>query len=100
MKNNMTAKQQYIAKIQEIMDTKWKETHAALVEATNTYLETTPEEEQDNFDQMDYGTDLSRIIDDLALTRGWIEDRLNHRYPKDRRAITKKIRKILGYSYP
>jgi hypothetical protein len=92
-------KQEYIKEVRKLFDTEWHFLKDELVKLTNAYIYSNSEEERDNFAQLDYGTDFERLIDDLALMRAWIEDRLNGRYPKDKKSMTRKMRRILGYTY-
>ena len=41
-----------------------------------------------------------RTVDGIAELAGWTHDRLNGRTRLDRRSMTKKIRRALGYTYP
>jgi hypothetical protein len=44
------------------------------------------------------GPDAERMADDFALLAAWIYDRLNGENPREKRSMTNKIRKALGYA--
>ena len=85
-------------RMNELINTKWRKFDNAVIELVNEYLEDKPED-QSRFDGLDANGQFSSMLDNLALRRGWIEDRLNGRSWEGRRA-TKKIRKALGYTIP
>lgn len=45
-------------------------------------------------------SNIERRTDDLACMGGWIRDRLNGINRLDKKSLTKKIRRALGYTYP
>lgn len=86
-------KEKYIEKMkahQETFDALWME----IVEDTNKYIEKNPEKSMYNFTN-----NVENFSDYLCTSGAWIVDRLNGKMPKDRGALTKKIRKALGYTY-
>lgn len=78
--------------ITEFEDNQWP----AIVTAVNEYLSENPESE-DPFSS----ASIDRKVDTLALSTGWIYDRLRGTSPMgmypDKRSVTKKLRKALGY---
>ena len=41
----------------------------------------------------------TKFVNNLCLSGAWIFDRNNHKFPRDRGSLTKKIRKALGYTF-
>jgi len=78
--------------ITEFEDNQWP----AIVTAVNEYLSENPES-HDPFSS----ASVDRKVDSLALSTGWIYDRLRGTSPMgmepNRRSVTKKLRKALGY---
>lgn len=58
--------------------------------------------EYDGYEPVSYhdNPNWQRHADALAELAGWIYDRMNGRNRLDRRSMTKKIRKAIGYTYP
>jgi hypothetical protein len=44
--------------------------------------------------------DIDRSIDNIITIGGWVYDRLHGNTRLSGRSLTKKLRKVLGYSYP
>lgn len=73
---------------------------ANVVELVKEYTES---EHEHYYDTIPSGSDLDGSLDDMALFRSWIEDKLNDNFTvygcKDyNRTRYKKIRKALGYT--
>jgi hypothetical protein len=85
-------KKEYLNKMKE-HENAFDELWIKIVDDTNTYLSNNKEKTTIS--------DLSQIekfADSLCLSGAWIYDRNNHKYPKDRGSMTKKIRKALGFT--
>lgn len=70
-----------------------------IVEAINGYVDTNSKDNLGYVSVLGY-TELDSKVDGLALKTAWIRDRLNGKLPTDRDSFTKKVRKVLGYTYP
>ena len=82
-------------KLNNIINNYFVTTHAEIVATVNDYIE---EHGVDvGFNEL-IMPDTERNIDALALTRAWIEDRLNNNLLKRRGSRIRKISKALGYT--
>lgn len=57
------------------------------------------------YDPLDFiggggGQDWGRTADAFVCLGGWIYDRAAGKHLQDKRTMTKKLRKVLGYTYP
>ena len=77
-------------KHEERFDKLWKK----IVEDTNTYVAKNPKKTMYRL------TTVEDFVNNLCLSGAWIFDRNNHKFPRDRGSLTKKIRKALGYTFP
>lgn len=91
-----------LKKMQSIITKRFDPLHREMVKVVNEYISGSPDDKRHDFESLDSMSHvtISRQLDDIALLRGWIEDRLNGRFPKNRNSRTKKIRRALGYSIP
>ena len=91
--------QEYRQKVLDLMSKFVGEIHNELVNLTTEFIKDNP----DRHYQSVFFPDDERKIDQMALTVGWLEDRLNGLNGLDiqnsRKSRTKKIRKALGYTY-
>ena len=87
-------KETYIKKMkkhEERFDKLW----GMIVEDTNRYIEKNPETAIYHF-----RNDVEKFSDSLCKSGAWVQDRLNGYFPSNRKSLTKKIRKALGYTFP
>lgn len=84
-------------RLSKLIDGEYSRFHGKMTKAVNEYIENC--KEPDNYNQFTYGYGtLDRKLDDLVFLRGWIEDRMNHRNLKDKKAMTRKLHHLLGYN--
>jgi len=86
-------KQKYLDEMKKL-EAEYDELWKKIVEATNTYIAKDKDVRSDDLPI------IERFADQLCLSGAWIYDRLDRKYPRDRGATTKKIRKALGFTYP
>jgi len=67
-----------------------------IVDDTNDFIKDNPDGKCTDV----FTNDVELFIDTLCLSGAWIQDRLNNKKPRDRGSLRKKIRKVLGYTYP
>ena len=65
-----------------------------IVDDTNEFVEKNPETTMYSL------SSVERISDDICLSGAWIQDRINGHGHRDRLSLTKKIRKVLGFTLP
>ena len=75
---------------EERFDKLWRK----IVDDTNSYIEKNPDTNMHNFQN-----NIEKFSDYMCKSGAWIQDRINGKMPKDRGSLTKKIRKVLGYTY-
>ena len=75
---------------EERFDKLWRK----IVDDTNEFIDKNPETTMYSLNRVE------RMSDYICLSGAWIKDRINHKNPKDRGSLTKKIRKALGFTYP
>lgn len=88
----MTEKE-YLEKMkihEEVFDLLWME----IVQDTNMFIRDNPDRDYNSLPQ------IEKFVDQLALSASWIHDRIKGIEYKGRRGSTKKMRRILGYTYP
>ena len=86
-------KETYIKKMkanEERFDKLWSK----IVDDTNTYIEKNPERIMYDLQS------IEKFSDHMCKSGAWIQDRINDYFPQDRKSLTKKIRKALGYTFP
>jgi hypothetical protein len=76
---------------EETFDKLWME----IVKDTNSFLANDPKM-AGNFSS----NSIDKFTDQICLSGAWIQDRLNGYKFGHRRGLTKKIRRVLGYTYP
>lgn len=91
--------QEYRQKVLDLMSKFVGEIHNELVALTTEFIKDNPDRQYDNV----FLPEDQRLIDKMALTSAWLEDRLNGLDGWEiriaRKSRTKKIRKALGYTY-
>lgn len=86
-------KEQYI-EVMTKYDKEFTKVWMKMADATNKFISENPEITMYSLQS------INNIADCLALSGAWLYDRIANKNPRDRGAMTKKIRKVLGYSYP
>ena len=66
-----------------------------IVEDTNLFLHKNPDTAIYHFQN-----NVEKFSDHLCKSGAWIQDRINGYIPSNRKSLTKKIRKALGYTFP
>lgn len=86
-------KQEYLKRMKEHEDS-FDKLWMKIVDDTNEFIRTNPKSGAADENC------IEKMVDSLCLSGAWIKDRLNGLYPKDRKSLTKKVRKALGYAIP
>lgn len=86
-------KQQYIELMEE-HDREFTKVWSKMCDDTNKFISENPDVTMYSLPS------VSNTADYLAVSGAWLYDRIAKKNPRDRGAMTKKIRKTLGYSYP
>ena len=91
--------QEYRQKVLDLMSKFVGEIHNELVDLTTEFIKGNPDKHYDDV----FSSTEQRQIDQMALTTGWLEDRIDGLSGLDiqnsRKSRTKKIRKALGYTF-
>ena len=89
-------KQEYLRRMKEHEDN-FEVLWMKIVDDTNNFIESN--HKLDTKKTLEESR-IEKMVDSICLSGAWIQDRLNGLYPKDRRSLTKKIRRALGYTLP
>lgn len=98
MNEKIVGKKQLIEALNELMRVDFNQFQKKVFDVVDSYMENTPDEDRDNFQQLCYGTSLDRTIDSIGFLRSWIEDRINGKTLKELKGTRyKKMLRALGY---